>query len=92
MAQNIFYPDAWTRAKNRFIEDLTIEEQVCTCQSDSLLLGVRLERSDLLCEQSPVASLPLISHLGCPWIVIGKAHSAASSDSYVRQIPSLTSF
>ena len=31
MAQNVFSPDAWTRARNRFVEDLTDEEQVCTC-------------------------------------------------------------
>ncbi|KAM0801847.1 hypothetical protein BDR22DRAFT_804454 [Usnea florida] len=27
MAQNVFHPDAWTRAKNRFVEDLSAEEQ-----------------------------------------------------------------
>ena len=31
MAQNVFLTDAWTRARNRFVEDLTDEEQVCTC-------------------------------------------------------------
>ena len=30
MAQNAFSPDAWTRARNRFVEDLTDEEQVCS--------------------------------------------------------------
>ena len=30
MAQNVFSPDAWTRARNRFVEDLTDEEQVRT--------------------------------------------------------------
>ena len=33
MAQNVFSLDAWTRARNRFVEDLTDEEQVCTCQN-----------------------------------------------------------
>ena len=28
MAQNVFSPDAWTRARNRFVVDLTDEEQV----------------------------------------------------------------
>ena len=32
MTQNVFSPDAWSRARNRFVEDLTDEEQVCTCQ------------------------------------------------------------
>lgn len=27
MAQNVFSADAWTRARNRFVEDLTDEEQ-----------------------------------------------------------------
>ena len=30
MAQNVFSPDAWTLARNRFVEDLTDEEQVRT--------------------------------------------------------------
>ena len=55
MAQNVFCPDAWTRAKNRFIEDLTAEEQVCDCQKDSFLLGAELN-------QIYSASNPLFPH------------------------------
>ena len=84
MAQNVFYPDAWTRAKNRFIEDLTAEEQVCKLAEGSFLLDVKLKRFGLLCEQASVSSSPLISHLGSPSIEIGKARSAPLSDSCVR--------
>lgn len=34
MAQNPFCLDAWTRARNRFLEDLTDEEQVCMDQKN----------------------------------------------------------
>ena len=37
MARNVFHPDAWTRAKNRFIEDLTVEEQVRIYQTGNFL-------------------------------------------------------
>ena len=41
MAQIVFHPDAWTRARNRFIEDLTAEEQVRVYQREhSLILWV----------------------------------------------------
>ena len=51
MAQNVFHPDAWTRAKNRFIEDLTVEEQVRVYQrEDAFLPGNELKRSDSLCQ------------------------------------------
>lgn len=43
MAQSAFSPDAWTRARNRFLEDLTDEEQVRMAQSVSLLLDIKLE-------------------------------------------------
>ena len=41
MAQDVFHPDAWTRAKNRFMEDLNIEEHVRIYQRRvSLILWV----------------------------------------------------
>ena len=85
MAQNVFHSDAWTRAKNRFIEDLTVEEQVCSCRRGSFLLGYELKRSDLFCEESPVSASHLISHLGSLWIGIRKAHSASFSVSFGLQ-------
>lgn len=54
MAQNDFHPDAWTRARNRFVEDLTDEEQVRMCHthplpSDIGLKGLTLGATDLPC-------------------------------------------
>ena len=42
MAQNVLSIDAWTRARNRFVEDLTEEEQVRTCQDGILHFKVAL--------------------------------------------------
>lgn len=50
MAENVFSPDAWTRARNRFVEDLTDEEQVRTCHESLQLLESGVMDKQLLME------------------------------------------
>ena len=48
MAQNRLSLDAWSRARNRFIEDLTKEEQVCMNQSFSFCVVSNSNRLNML--------------------------------------------
>ena len=52
MAQNDFSPDAWTRARNRFVEDLTDEEQVCRCSKQSATVQLKFQKLEILSEKS----------------------------------------
>ena len=49
MAQNVFHPDAWTRAKNRFVEDLTAEEKVRIYQREGQVEAIKFTLRGVSC-------------------------------------------
>lgn len=86
MAQDPFSPDAWTRARNRFVEDLTDEEQVRLHPIEFFALNIEFKRpnafSEELCFCSPaMIKLQVVSDV----LASGLLYIQSVSVSFLRE-------